>query len=96
MDYWQFLLTDVSEFTLVTAACEQLLIACRDQIYEHVETIVVKKFSTLQQAQVCTDIDYFVRSIPFYKRILIRRATVGTGKLTVGGFAKWFKLDVDT
>jgi hypothetical protein len=36
-----------------------------------------------------------VRSIPFYKRILIRRATVGTGKLTVGGFAKWFKLDVE-
>jgi hypothetical protein len=26
---------------------------------------------------------------------LIRRATVGTGKLTVGGFAKWFKLDVE-
>ena len=37
-----------------------------------------------------------MRSIPFYKRILIRRATVGTGKLTVGGFAKWFKLDVES
>jgi hypothetical protein len=57
--------------------------------------VVIQKFKILQQAQVCTDIDYFVRSIPFYKRNLIRRATVGSGKLTVGGFNKWFKLDVE-
>jgi hypothetical protein len=35
-----------------------------------------------------------MRSISFYKRLIVRRATLGTGKLNVGGFDKWFKLDV--
>lgn len=67
----------------------------QEVLYKHVSTVVVSKFKTLQQAQVCTDIDYFIRSIHFYKRILIRRATMGSGKLTVSGLNKWFKLDTD-
>lgn len=36
MDYWQFLLTDISEFTQVAASCEQLLLTARDQIMDHI------------------------------------------------------------
>jgi hypothetical protein len=44
---------------------------------------------------VCTDLEYFNKSVAFYKRLMIRRATMGTGKLSASGLTKWFKLDME-
>ena len=66
LDYWQFLLSDITEFAQVTSSCERLLLAVFEQISAHVRAEVTSKFTTLQQAQVCTDLDYFSRSMTFY------------------------------
>jgi hypothetical protein len=47
MDYWQFLLTDVSEFQLVSASCERLLLTVKDTLYGHISKTVVKTYKPL-------------------------------------------------
>ena len=53
------------------------------------------EYPTIKQAQFCKDLEYMIKSIPYFKKIIIRRATQGTGKLSVGAISQWFKLDAE-
>ena len=35
------------------------------------------------------------KSMPWFKRIIVRRTTYGTGKITLGGFNQWFRLNAE-
>ena len=48
LDYWQFLMADISEFSLVTTSCEKLLLTVLEGISAHVHAEVIEKFATLQ------------------------------------------------
>ncbi len=48
-----------------------------------------------RRAQILIDVDYYIKSIPFWRKVVTRKATAGAGKLSVGGFQQWFKLDVE-
>ena len=52
-----------------------------------------KKLSTLQKAMMCRDLEFMIKSMPWFKRIIVRRATHGTGKISVGSANQWFKLE---
>ena len=34
-----------------------------------------------------------IKSMPFFKKIIVRKVTQGSGKLSVGVLSQWFKLD---
>ena len=48
-----------------------------------------------QRAHMLIDLDYYIKSIPFWRKVITRRAIAGAGKHSVGGFQQWFKLDVE-
>ena len=51
LDYWQFLLNDMRDFTLVSNSCDEILLKACGVIYEYIETDVFsdvnKKYSLL-------------------------------------------------
>ena len=49
----------------------------------------------LKKAQMCKDLEFMIKSMPWFKRIIMRRATHGVGKISVGGFNQWFKLEAE-
>lgn len=52
-----------------------------------------KKLPILQKAHICKDIEFMIKSMPWFRRIIVRRATHGTGKISVGGINQTFKLE---
>ncbi len=48
-----------------------------------------------RRAQILIDLDYYIKSIPFWRKVVTRKATAGAGKLSVGGFQQWFRLDLE-
>ena len=56
---------------------------------------VVHGYDEIRQAQVCKDLEYMIKSVPFFRKIIVRRATQGTGKLSVGALSQWFKLEAE-
>jgi len=52
LDYWQFLLNDMRDFTLVSSSCDEILLKACGVIYDYIDTFVFndedKKYSLLQ------------------------------------------------
>ena len=83
LDYWQFLLQSTQDFTLVSTSCDRIFIAAVEMIQQNIDA-VVHGYPEIKQAQVCKDLEYMIKSVPFFKKIIVRRATQGAGKLSVG------------
>ena len=49
----------------------------------------------MKKAQLCKDLEFMKKSMPWFRRIIVRRTTYGTGKITVGGFNQWFRLSAE-
>ena len=86
LDYWQFLLQSSGDFGLVSASCDRIFTAAVEQIQTNIDD-VVQFYPEVKQAQVCKDLEYMIKSIPFFKKIITRRATQGSGKLSVGAIS---------
>ena len=37
----------------------------------------------MKQAQVCKDLEYLIKSMSFFKKIIVRRVSQGAGKLSI-------------
>ena len=94
LDYWQFLLSSAHDFTFVSEACDEIFFEAIDIIEEYIK-INEKKHQILKKAQVCKDLEFMKKSMPWFKRIIVRRTTYGAGKISVGGFNQWFRLNAE-
>jgi len=92
LDYWQFLLYSPSDFTLVASSCDRILHGALEIVQQNIDG-AVRDYPEIKQAQVCKDIEYLIKSMPFFKKIIVRRATQGAGKLSVSALASWFNLE---
>ena len=44
---------------------------------------------------MCKDLEYLIRSMPFFKKIIIRRVSQGAGKLSINSLKQWYKLEAE-
>ena len=80
------MLQSSGDFGLVSNSCDRIFTAAVEQIQQNIDE-VVHGYPTIKQAQFCKDLEYMIKSIPYFKKIIIRRATQGTGKLSVGAIS---------
>ena len=78
--YWQFLLADKGDFALAYAACDRLLCRAVEAVADHF--FRRSELTILQRAQHCTNLDYFLRSFGFFRRVAFQLANAGAYNFT--------------
>ena len=79
---------------MISSSCDEIFKAAKEVIWENIEQNV-NVLPILKKAQMCKDLEFMIKSMPWFKRIIVRRATHGVGKISVGGFNQWFKLEAE-
>ena len=87
LDYWQFLLNEMSDFDLVTNSCNEILLTAGQFIFASIDDEVFvnpgQKYSLLQQAQIAKNFDYLTRGMGFFRKVVLQRLTYGLGKIAI-------------
>eukprot|EP00347_Sterkiella_histriomuscorum_P017453 403349310 len=73
--YWQFLLADKADFTLAYSSCDRILSRTIELISEHF--FHKNKFTILQRAQFCSNLEYILKSFGFFKKIVFQLSNQG-------------------
>lgn len=95
LDYWQFLLHTPNDFSQVAASCDRIFIAALEEIQRMIDG-AVQSYPEIKQAQVCKDLEYLIKSMPFFKKIIVRRVSQGAGKLSISSLQQWYKLEAES
>jgi hypothetical protein len=82
LDYWQFLLYSKEDFAKVAHSTNQLQVDCHEAILSFYEKRK-SKLNIMQLAQVCINLDYLGKSQGYLQKMVIRRATHGSGKISL-------------